>query len=92
VAHTQAQLFLQVHAELDGCWVADCCPLTWLSAVTAVAQDAVSLCDESGHEFARGLSNFDSKVCDCLLQCHPAAHCTSQLSLYTAACLSVCNH
>lgn len=26
------------------------------------AQDAVSLCDASGHEFARGLSNFDSKV------------------------------
>lgn len=25
------------------------------------AQDAVSLCDQSGHEFARGLSNFDSK-------------------------------
>eukprot|EP00878_Enallax_costatus_P014066 GHUV01014710.1.p1 GENE.GHUV01014710.1~~GHUV01014710.1.p1 ORF type:complete len:460 (+),score=92.12 GHUV01014710.1:380-1759(+) len=25
------------------------------------AQDAVSLCDASGHEFARGLSNFDSK-------------------------------
>lgn len=26
------------------------------------SQDAVSLCDASGHEFARGLSNFDSKV------------------------------
>lgn len=25
------------------------------------SQDAVSLCDASGHEFARGLSNFDSK-------------------------------
>jgi hypothetical protein len=43
-----------------------CQPLCFVNlvfaAAAAVLQDAVSLCDESGHEFARGLSNFDSKV------------------------------
>jgi len=30
--------------------------------VLLLLQDAVSLCDATGNEFARGLSNFDSKV------------------------------
>jgi hypothetical protein len=38
-------------------------------AAAVAMQDAVSLCDESGHEFARGLSNFDSKVRDRVLLC-----------------------
>jgi hypothetical protein len=36
--------------------------VTWAPAVRLLLQDAVSLCDASGNEFARGLSNFDSKV------------------------------
>lgn len=30
--------------------------------LSVLLQDAVSLCDATGNEFARGLSNFDSKV------------------------------
>jgi hypothetical protein len=33
-----------------------------LNNAAVVLQDAVSLCDEYGNEFARGLSNFESKV------------------------------
>lgn len=39
------------------CWRALMCP-----ALLVLLQDAVSLCDATGNEFARGLSNFDSQV------------------------------
>jgi hypothetical protein len=37
------------------------------SLLLLLLQDAVSLCDATGNEFARGLSNFDSKVRTLLL-------------------------
>jgi hypothetical protein len=43
-------------------------------AADLALQDAVSLCDESGHEFARGLSNFDSKVRGRVLLMYAMSH------------------
>lgn len=46
------------HATVLTCLRALLCPALLL----VLLQDAVSLCDATGNEFARGLSNFDSKV------------------------------